>query len=221
MNGIILQGLFPWTLAGESGLLGTILEDLTRADPQKEAIFRALICSPEVQNRSDRAASATASVVDEVVKVCSPLLDVHDLQTSFKEDLEAFLLEVVKFWTRTQRHQKRTVSVRKAEAGAAAWDIREVYGKLPDDAAHLDLRYPVAVLFPQLYQVMPNEGVDVLHHGYTVWPEQDIYVKAKMEFHTQRHRVNKHDSARAEGGNRRHSIGDRRLRRSVTARIGK
>jgi hypothetical protein len=221
MNDVILQELFPWTLAGESGLLGSILEDFTRTDPRKEAIFRALICSPEVQNRSDREASAILAVVDEVVKVCSPLLDVNDLQVSFREDLEALLFEVVKFWTKAQRHQKRTVSVRKAEAGAAAWDIREVYGKLPDDAAHLDLGYPVAVLFPQLYQVMPNGGVDILHHGYTVWPEQDIYLKAKLEFHSQRHRINEHESARTEGGNRRHSIGDRRLRRSVTARIGK
>jgi uncharacterized protein YktB (UPF0637 family) len=51
-----------------------------------------------------------------------------------------------KFWTNVQRHQRRTIAVCKAEDGAAAWDIRDQYGKVP----HLDLGYPIAVLFPQL-----------------------------------------------------------------------
>jgi hypothetical protein len=105
-NDTILQELFPWTLASESGLLGNILQDFERADPREQAIFRALICSPEVQNRSAREASAIASIVDEVVKVCSPLLDVNDLQVSFRKDLGALLFEIVKFWTKAQRDQK-------------------------------------------------------------------------------------------------------------------
>lgn len=219
MSGIILQGLFPWNLAGESGLLECLQEDLARADPRKEAIFRALIWSSDVLNRREREASAITSVVDKVASVCSPLLELNNLDRSFREDLQTLLLEVVKFWARAQRHQTRIVAVCKAEAGVAGWETRDRYGKVPEDANHLDLGYPAAILFPQLYKQLPTGEMDVLYNGFTVWSEQEMYVEGKREFHTQRRRASDYNSGRTDTGNRRDSMDNRRLRRSTITRV--
>lgn len=131
-------------------------------------------------------------------------------------DLEAFLDEAVKFWTNVQRHHRRTIAVCKAEDGGASWDIRDQYGKVPEDAAPFDLGYPIAVLFQQIYQLQQQKGaVEVLRHGYAVWPDQHVYVEAKVE----QHRIQENSRGQMDGGNRKHSIGDRRLRRSGTARV--
>jgi hypothetical protein len=185
----MLRTLFPWSNPGklQHNMLEHVLKDLLSTSPRKEAILRAVISAIELPDIQSEKESTINSIITEVTEKCAPILRLpqRDYTSAFQEDLGKFLKDTLHVWEDSQRSESRIVATSIIEEAVGAWGEQEHQAEATTNTPQDSIpQEPVAILFPQVYQVT-TENPSVINHGSALWSDRGIYQRGKSQYHSQ------------------------------------
>jgi hypothetical protein len=183
----MLRTVFSWSdpLATQPSELEHFLEHLRETRPRTEAIVRVIINSTEPSDIRNRIGSIINPIIQEVTEKCAPLLDLpqRECRSAFQDDLTKFLDDVLQIWKHAQRGELRTVATSTIDEAVDEWGEQDEHQAAEGSIS----QEPVTVLFPQVYQIT-TENLTVIHPGFVLWSDHDIYCRGKAEYSIQERR---------------------------------
>src|ERR1700742_3597273 len=79
MTNMLFRPLFPWSnpLDTQSNAIEDLLDEIGNESLRREALLRSIITMTETKNSKARKKAAIKSVVKDIAKICTPMLDMN------------------------------------------------------------------------------------------------------------------------------------------------
>jgi hypothetical protein len=186
--------MFPWSdpKSPHSDRLESIHEGLSKINPSKDAILRAIVTTTELPNIQDQKISKISSIAEEAIQKCAPILNLPQMNriSAFKDDLMKFLSIAIQIWEDAQKNEFSVVATSVLQEAVVAWGEHDEYDQVevpthaPQDSVSQTHGRAVAVLFPQVYQSKTDKPTKI-SRGVALWSDHTIYQLGRKEFDIQ------------------------------------
>jgi hypothetical protein len=184
----IFTSTFPCHDSGNGSIdtLEQVLKSLSQ-NPQREAVFRAILSKAELPNHREKA---FRSVFDRVEDVCKPFLQLLgvSLLPSFHKDLKKMLDLAWEVWQDAQSSRSKIVATISKDHNPQSWIDRDRHVPVASSASNTShvgtSGHMEAVLFPLVYSTHSPKS-EPIYGGFGLYSDVDLHERGLQEYKVQ------------------------------------